>query len=49
VYFVLDAQYNTYMDIQQAINLRLMDDFAARGIEFAYPTSRQFMIEVGAD
>jgi small-conductance mechanosensitive channel len=46
VYFVLDAQYNTYMDIQQAINLRLMDDFAARGIEFAYPTSRQFMIEV---
>lgn len=49
VYFVLDAQYNTYMDIQQAINLQLMEDFAARGIEFAYPTTRQFMIGVGAD
>jgi len=44
VYFVLDAEYGTFMNIQQAINLRLMDDFAARGIEFAYPTSRQFMI-----
>lgn len=48
VYFVLDAEYRTFMDIQQAVNLRLMDDFAARGISFAYPTSRQFMIEVGA-
>jgi small-conductance mechanosensitive channel len=44
VYFVLDAEYGTFMNIQQAINLQLMDDFAARGIEFAYPTSRQFMI-----
>jgi small-conductance mechanosensitive channel len=48
VYTVLAAEYNTFMDIQQAINLRLMDDFAARGIEFAYPTSRQFMIEAEA-
>ena len=48
VYTVLAAEYNTFMDIQQAINLRLMDDFAARGIQFAYPTSRQFMIEVEA-
>jgi len=48
VYYVLDAQYNTFMNIQQAINLQLMDDFAARGIEFAYPTSRQFMIGVEA-
>jgi len=45
VYTVLAAEYNTFMDIQQAINLQLMDDFAARGIVFAYPTSRQFMIE----
>jgi small-conductance mechanosensitive channel len=48
VYFVLDAEYSTFMDIQQAINHRLMDDFAARGIVFAYPTSRQFMIEAKA-
>jgi small-conductance mechanosensitive channel len=44
VYIVLDAEYNTYMNIQQAINLQLMDVFAKRGIEFAYPTSKQFMV-----
>lgn len=44
VYHVLDADYNTYMNIQQAINLKLMDDFAARGIEFAYPTNKQFSV-----
>ncbi len=48
VYFVLDAEYGTFMDIQQAINLRLMEDFAARGIAFAYPTSRQYTIAVEA-
>ena len=26
------------MNIQQAINLRLLDEFARRGITFAYPT-----------
>jgi small-conductance mechanosensitive channel len=52
VYFVLDAEYNTYMGIQQAINLQLMEEFARRGIEFAYPTNRQFSVEIpgpGAD
>ncbi len=44
VYYVLAADYNTYMDIQQAINLKVMDDFAARGIEFAYPTNKQFTV-----
>lgn len=38
VYFVLDADYNVYMDVQQAINLELMSAFARHGIEFAYPT-----------
>ena len=42
VYFVLDAEYNTYMDIQQAINLRLLEEFARRRIEFAYPTTKQW-------
>jgi hypothetical protein len=27
------------MDIQQAINLRILQEFSARGIAFAYPTS----------
>jgi small-conductance mechanosensitive channel len=47
VYFVLDAEYNTFMNIQQAINLRLMEDFAARGIRFAYPTVTQYNVEAG--
>jgi small-conductance mechanosensitive channel len=46
VYFVLDAQYNTFMDIQQAINLRLMEELAERGIKFAYPTVTQYNVEV---
>jgi small-conductance mechanosensitive channel len=44
VYFVLDAQYNTFMDIQQAINLQLMEEFARRGIQLAYPTTKQFTV-----
>ena len=46
VYFVLDPAYGTYMDIQQAINLRIMDEFKRRGIEFAYPTQLQYNVEL---
>lgn len=38
VYIVLDPGYNAYMDIQQALNLRLMDGLADLGVEFAFPT-----------
>jgi small-conductance mechanosensitive channel len=38
VYYVLSADYNRYMDVQQAINLEIARRFADRGIEFAYPT-----------
>ena len=38
VYYVLDRDYNLYMDIQQAINLALYARFRDDGIEFAYPT-----------
>jgi small-conductance mechanosensitive channel len=48
VYFVLDPEYKTYMDNQQAINLRLHEEFGRRGIEFAYPTSKQFTVTVPA-
>lgn len=41
VYFVTEPDYRLFADIQQAINLRLMGEFAKRGIEFAYPTQRQ--------
>jgi small-conductance mechanosensitive channel len=43
VYFVTSPEYSLYMDIQQAINLRLMERFAAEGIEFAYPTQTVYL------
>ncbi len=38
VYFVQAADYNLYMDIQQAVNLRLRERFDDAGIVFAFPT-----------
>jgi small-conductance mechanosensitive channel len=38
VYFVLSADYNRYMDVQQSINLEIKSAFEARGIDFAFPT-----------
>jgi hypothetical protein len=35
VYFVLDPDYNHYMDVQQAINFEIMGRFDAGGIGFA--------------
>jgi small-conductance mechanosensitive channel len=43
VYFVLSADYNLYMDIQQTINLRIYERFAEEGIEFAYPTQTLYV------
>lgn len=37
VYYVLSADYNKYMDIQQAINLQIFQLFEQEGIAFAYP------------
>src|SRR5690606_2334768 len=34
VYYVLSADYNRYMDIQQAINLGIMRELEQRGLEF---------------
>jgi small-conductance mechanosensitive channel len=38
VYYVLDPDYNRYMDIQEEINMRTFRAFKERGIQFAYPT-----------
>jgi small-conductance mechanosensitive channel len=38
VYIVLDAAYNTYMDVQQMINLELMRGLSNLGVRFALPT-----------
>jgi small-conductance mechanosensitive channel len=38
VYYVLDPDYNVYMDVQQAVNLGIFERFAREGVEFAFPT-----------
>lgn len=43
VYYVIGADYNKYMDIQQAINLAIFESFADAGVEFAYPTQTLFV------
>jgi small-conductance mechanosensitive channel len=48
VYYVLDREYGPYMDIQQAINDTVMAEFARRGIEFAYPTNKQFSVNLNS-
>ena len=45
VYYVTVPEYATYMDIQQAINLRVHERFEAEGIEFAYPTQTLFVVK----
>jgi small-conductance mechanosensitive channel len=38
VYYVLTRDYNTFMDVQQAINLAIFARFEREGVDFAYPT-----------
>lgn len=43
VYYVVGADYNKYMDIQQEINFTIKEEFEKRGIEFAYPTQTLYV------
>lgn len=43
VYYVLSSDYKEYMDVQQAINLALVREFASRHIDFAYPTQTVYL------
>lgn len=47
VYYVKVPDYNTYMDIQQAVNLVIHERFEAKGIEFAYPSQTLFLVKQG--
>ncbi len=47
VYYVVGGDYNKYMDIQQQINFAIMEEFARRKIEFAYPTQTIFLNKQG--
>ncbi|NOY06446.1 MAG: mechanosensitive ion channel family protein [Chlorobi bacterium] len=43
VYYMLDPDYNRYMDTQESINLKILERFEEEGIEFAYPTRTVFI------
>lgn len=49
VYYVTGADYNKYMDIQQAINLSIFEAFEKEGIEFAYPSQTLFVNKVNTE
>lgn len=49
VYYVLAADFNLSMDIQQAINLAIHERFEQAGIEFAYPTQTIFVERENAE
>jgi len=43
VYYVMGADYNKYMDIQQKINIGIKEQFEKSGIEFAFPTTTVYL------
>jgi small-conductance mechanosensitive channel len=43
VYYVLNPDYNRYMDIQQSVNMAIFESFEKEGIDFAYPTQKLFI------
>ena len=45
VYYISSPDYNLYMDIQQAVNLRIHERFEQESIEFAYPTQTLFVTQ----
>jgi small-conductance mechanosensitive channel len=47
VYHVLAPDYAIYMDIQQAVNLKLIEEFAKREIGFAFPTRTLWIEQAG--
>jgi small-conductance mechanosensitive channel len=48
IYIVETNDYVAFMDAQQSINLRLLDEFARRGVTLAYPTTRSLSMTVPA-
>jgi small-conductance mechanosensitive channel len=39
-YFVQQPNLNPLLDLQQAVNFRIIDEFRRLGVEFDYPTQR---------
>ncbi len=46
VYFVLSADYNKYMDIQQELNLAIKEEFEKEGIDFALSNQKIQLADV---
>ncbi|AVS86403.1 mechanosensitive ion channel protein MscS [Paracidovorax avenae] len=44
VYIVLDAGYNAYMDVQQAINLAILRELGTLGVQFGVPVRQVQMV-----
>jgi small-conductance mechanosensitive channel len=49
VYWVLDPDFNRYMDVQQHINLALLARFHEMGVSFAFPTQTMMVRGAGGD
>lgn len=44
-YYVVEPAYSTYMETQQAINLRIHERFEEEGIEFAFPSQTLYLVK----
>ena len=47
VYYIMGADYNKYMDIQQKINFAIAEEFKKLDVEFAYPTQTLYVNKEG--
>ena len=47
-YWVRSPDYDVYMATQEAVNLDILRRFEESGVNFAYPTAREFQLEVRA-
>ena len=44
-YFVQQPNLNPLLDLQQAVNFRIIDEFRRLGVEFDYPTQRVILAQ----
>ncbi len=44
VYYIKTGEYTKYMDTQQEINYRILEEFKKEGISMAYPTQKIFYV-----
>jgi small-conductance mechanosensitive channel len=44
-YFVRQPSLNSLLDLQQAVNFRILDEFRRLGVEFDYPTQRVILAQ----